>query len=72
MFSIAAILMAAARGLQTGRSLYLDAQGRDDAVNNCLWYGTRFLLVVVPLLVIAALVESFVTPEIAMLVLSGV
>ena len=51
---------------------YLDAQGRDNAGKTCLWYGTRFLLVVVPLLVIAALVESFVTPEIAMLVLSGV
>ncbi len=71
IFEIAAILMAAALGLQTGRSLYLDAQGRDNAGETCLWYGTRFLLVVVPLLIIAALVETFVTPEIAMLVLSG-
>ena len=63
--------MAAALCLQIGRSLYLDAQGRDYAGETCLWYGTRFLLVVVPLLIIAALVETFVTPEIAMLVLSG-
>ncbi|MDR0980647.1 MAG: stage II sporulation protein M [Methanocalculaceae archaeon] len=70
IFEIAAILMAAALGLQTGRSLYLDAQGRDNAGTTCLWYGTRFLLVVVPLLIIAALVETFVTPEIAMMVLS--
>ena len=72
IFEIAAILMSAALGLQMGRSLYLDAQGRDDAGTTCLWYGTRFLLVVVPLLVIAALVETFVTPGIAMMVFVGV
>ena len=71
IFEIAAILMAAALGLQTGRALYLDAQGRDNAGTTCLWYGTRFVLVVVPLLIIAALVETFVTPEIAMMVLAG-
>ena len=31
IFEIAAILMSAALGLQMGRSLYLDAQGRDEA-----------------------------------------
>lgn len=71
VFEIAAILMASALGLQTGRSLYLDAQGRDDAGATCLWYGTRFFLVVVPLLIIAALMETFVTPEIMMMVLAG-
>lgn len=71
IFEMAAILMASALGLQMGRSLYLDAQGRDNAGTTCLWYGTRFLLVVVPLLILAALVETFVTPGIARMVFAG-
>ncbi|MDV0442757.1 stage II sporulation protein M [Methanorbis rubei] len=69
IFEIAAMLMASALGLQMGRSLYLDAQGRDNAGTTCLWYGTRFLLVVLPLLVVAALVETFATPVISGMVL---
>ena len=57
IFEITAMLMASALGLQMGRSLYLDAQGRDNAGTTCLWYGTRFLLIVLPLLILAAVVE---------------
>ncbi|MDU9376048.1 hypothetical protein McpSp1_06350 [Methanocorpusculaceae archaeon Sp1] len=71
IFEIFAMLMASALGLQMGRSLYLDAQGRDNAGTTCLWYGTRFLLVVLPLLVVAAVVETFATPVISVMVFTG-
>lgn len=72
IFEIAAILIASALGLQMGRSLYLDAQGRDNAGLTCVWYGERFLLVVIPLLLIAAVVESFATPAITAYVFYGI
>lgn len=71
IFEIAAILISSALGLQMGRSLYLDAQGRDNAGSTCVWYGERFLLVVIPLLLVAAVVESFATPAIAAYVFLG-
>jgi hypothetical protein len=66
IFEIAVILMVAALGLQMGRSLYLGVQGRNNAGGmTCMWYGTRFLLVVVPLRAAVALMKSFGTLVIA-------
>lgn len=71
IFEISAILMSAALGLQLATSLILDATGYSNAGNTCVWYGTRFLLIVVPLLIIAALVESFISPLAAEWVMAG-
>lgn len=69
IFEISALLMSSALGLQMAHALFSDALGRGNAGEVCLWYGTRFLCVVVPLLVVAALVETFVSPYAADLVL---
>lgn len=71
IFEISAILMSAALGLQMACALLLDGAGLSNAGNMCVWYGKRFFLVVIPLLIIAALVETFVSPVVADLVLAG-
>ncbi len=62
IFEIAALLMSSALGLQMAHALFSDALAMRNAGEVCVWYGTRFLCVVVPLLIVAALMEAFVTP----------
>lgn len=71
IFEIWALLMSGALGLQMGYALLLDIQGKGNAGDVCLWYGTRFLCVVVPLLIVAALFETFVSPVAADLVVAA-
>lgn len=71
IFEISAILMSAALGLQMSCALLLDGIGLSNAGNMCVWYGKRFVLVVVPLLIIAALVETFISPMAAQWVFTG-
>ena len=70
IFEIAALLMSSALGFQMAHALFSDALARRSAGEVCVWYGTRFLCVVVPLLVVAALMEAFVTPVVADMVLN--
>jgi stage II sporulation protein M len=69
IFEIPALLMSAALGLQLSSALLLDGLGYSNAGNSGTWYGTRFLLIVVPLLFVAAAVETFVSPAVAAWVL---
>lgn len=71
IFEISAILMSAALGLQMACALLLDGVGLSNAGNMCAWYGKRFFLIVIPLLIIAALVETFVSPMAAQWVLAS-
>lgn len=68
IFEIPAILIAGGLGFLLGEAILREAQGSGDAAAEAKRFGKTFLRVVVPLLMVAAVIEAFITPLIVFLV----
>lgn len=69
IFEIPAFIMSGALGLMLARSLWRDWYGLEDAADAASRSGRLFIAVVVPIVVLAAFIEAFITPEIIRLVI---
>lgn len=68
IFEVPAFILASAFGLLLADALIRELRGTADAAETAFLLGRRFLTLVVPLLLVAALTEAFITPEIVNLV----
>jgi stage II sporulation protein M len=68
IFEIPSFIISGALGLILGGALLAEWQGGGDMAAVAERHGRTFLLVVVPLVAIAAVIEAFITPEIIHLV----
>lgn len=68
IFEIAAFIISGSLGFLLARELWREWNGRGDAAGAALGMAKTFLLVVMPLVAIAAFTEAFITPEIIRLV----
>jgi stage II sporulation protein M len=64
IFEIPAFILAGSYGILLGMEVWRELKGDGDAVAAAGTYGRKFLLLVLPLLAIAACIEGFITPEI--------
>jgi len=64
IFEIPAIILAGSYGILLGVEVWKELSGGGDAVAAAGTYGRKFLLLVLPLLAVAACIEGFITPEI--------
>ncbi|MDV2480623.1 stage II sporulation protein M [Methanoculleus sp. Wushi-C6] len=64
IFEIPAFLVAGGLGLLLGKELLAEWYGRGDAAGRAVPLAGLFLRTVVPLLVLAAVVEAFITPAV--------
>ncbi len=71
IFEIPALLIAGGLGLLLAEELYHELKGRGDAAQMAETLGRTFLLIVIPLLAVAAIIESFITPQLLNMVLFG-
>ncbi|HVP25585.1 MAG TPA: stage II sporulation protein M [Methanomicrobiales archaeon] len=68
IFEIPAFIISAALGFILGASLLAEWHGVGDSAETARAHARTFLLVVVPLVVIAAFIEAFITPQVIHLV----
>ena len=68
IFEIPAFIIAGALGLMLSQSLVNEYHGTGDAAAEAQRLTRSFVLIVIPLLVVAALVEAFITPQVIQLV----
>ncbi|MDD1667532.1 MAG: stage II sporulation protein M [Methanomicrobiales archaeon] len=68
IFEIPSFIISGALGFILGAALLAEWQGGGDMAGTAERHGRTFLLVVVPLVAIAALIEAFITPQIIHLV----
>ena len=68
-FEIPSFVVSGALGIMLADALYREWFKEGNAAEDALHLGRIFLTVVIPLLVVAALVEAFITPEIINLVI---
>ena len=68
IFEIPSFIISASLGFILGASLYAEARGEGDSAATAMAHARTFLLVVVPLVAIAAFIEAFITPQIIQLV----
>jgi stage II sporulation protein M len=71
VFEIPSFLVAGTLGFILARSMLAELQSGGDAAATALTLSRTFLLVVVPLVACAALIEAFITPEVIRLVVSS-
>lgn len=71
IFEIPALLIAGSLGLLLAEELYHELKGRGDAAALAKTLTRTFLLIVIPLLAVAAVIESFITPQLLNMVLFG-
>jgi len=64
IFEIPAFILAGSLGILLGGELWRELSGNGDAVAAAGIYARQFLLLVIPLLAIAACIEGFITPAI--------
>jgi stage II sporulation protein M len=69
IFEIPAFLISGALGLMLARSLMREWHGLEDAAAAATRSGRLFITVVVPVIVLAAFIEAFITPQIIELVI---
>ncbi|QYZ78785.1 stage II sporulation protein M [Methanofollis formosanus] len=69
IFELPAIFISGALGLALARALVAELTGRGDAVAEATRMGGQFLRIVVPLLVVAAVIEAFITPALLHMVI---
>jgi stage II sporulation protein M len=69
IFEVPAFILASAFGLLLADALFRELQGTADAAEKAFLLGRQFLTFVVPLLLVAAFTEAFITPEIVNLVI---
>jgi stage II sporulation protein M len=68
IFEISAFVISGTLGFLLARNLWQEWKGAGDAAASALALGRIFLLVVLPLVAVAAFTEAFITPEIIRLV----
>ena len=68
IFEIPAFILSGAIGILLAQSLIAEWYGKGDAAADARRFGRLFILYVLPLLVIAAYVEAFITPVVIHLV----
>jgi stage II sporulation protein M len=68
IFEIPSLVISASLGFVLGRSLLSEWHGEGDAAATAGAHARTFLLLVVPLVAIAAFIEAFITPQIIHLV----
>jgi stage II sporulation protein M len=71
LFEIPAFIIAGALGLSLARALWDEFRGSGDVAAEGMRLGRTFLSIVLPLVLIAAAIEVFVTPQVIVLALSG-
>lgn len=64
IFEVPAFILASTFGLLLADALVRELQGTADAAGEAVALGRQFLTLVVPLLVVAAFTEAFITPQI--------
>ena len=72
IFEIPAFIIASGLGFLLAESMWLEFKGMDDAAEYAGKLARVFLMVVIPLLAAAAIIEAFITPQIIDLVVQGV
>jgi stage II sporulation protein M len=68
IFEIPSFILSGALGLLLAKSLYDEWNGNGDAAAEAAHHGLNFIMYVIPLVLLAAFVEAFITPEIIRLV----
>ena len=68
IFEIPAFILAGALGIMLSHSLVDEYYGKGDAAAEAQRLARNFVLMVIPLLAVAALVEAFITPQVIQLV----
>jgi stage II sporulation protein M len=68
IFEVPAILIAGGLGFLLAEAILREVQGTGNAAAEAKRFGKTFLRVVVPLLMVAAVIEAFITPLIVFLV----
>ncbi len=68
IFEIPAFVISGALGFSLAAALLREGYGEGDAADRAREMGRLFLVVVLPLVAVAALVEAFITPEILRMV----
>jgi stage II sporulation protein M len=68
IFEIPSFILSGALGLLLAKSLLDEWNGTGDAAEEAAHHGIKFVMYVIPLVLIAAFVEAFITPEIIRLV----
>lgn len=71
ILEIPALLIAGGLGLMLAEELYYELKGNGDAASVAKSLARTFILGVIPLLAVAAVIESFITPQLLNLVLFG-
>jgi len=64
VFELPAFVISGALGLMLAGGIWQEMKGGADAADYAVLLGRKFVLVVLPLLLIAAIVEAFITPQI--------
>jgi stage II sporulation protein M len=72
IFEIPAFIIASGLGFLLAESMWLELKGMDDAAEHAGKLARIFIMVVIPLLAAAAIIEAFITPQIIDLVVQGV
>jgi stage II sporulation protein M len=68
IFEIPSFILSGALGFMLAKSLYDEWSGNGDAAVEAAHHGLNFVMYVIPLVLLAAFVEAFITPEIIRLV----
>jgi stage II sporulation protein M len=68
IFEIPSFILSASLGFILGGAVLAEWRGEGDSAATAMAHARTFLLVVVPLVAIAALIEAFITPQIIQLV----
>ncbi|WP_421908064.1 stage II sporulation protein M [Methanolacinia petrolearia] len=72
IFEIPAFIISSGLGFLLAESLWMEYKGMDDAAEYAGKLAKVFLMIVIPLLAAAAIIEAFITPQIIDLVVQGV
>ena len=68
IFEIPSFILSGALGVLLAKSLWDEWNGTADAAAEAAHHGIKFVMYVIPLVLLAAFVEAFITPEIIRLV----
>jgi len=68
IFEIPSFILSGALGFLLAKSLFDEWSGNGDAAVEAAHHGLNFIMYVIPLVLLAAFVEAFITPEIIRLV----
>ena len=72
VFEIPAFIISSGLGFLLAESLWLEYKGTDDAAKCAAGLAKIYIMIVIPLLAAAAIIEAFITPQIINLVVQGV